>query len=147
MSLRDLFVTCGNRKQEWRDWFILPFVKNPETHPTFETFFTRAWLETFTLSLHNFLNTVFHNLPLPTLLSFDDDQIRLRMMGEEVESLRASVWQDHNRKAARGGGTAAAHGVGTTTMAARGAALPPPYDSDEPPTPHPAEHGGQWLCL
>eukprot|EP00041_Stephanoeca_diplocostata_P010167 m.161627 g.161627 ORF g.161627 m.161627 type:complete len:680 (-) comp18051_c0_seq1:209-2248(-) len=136
---------------EWRDWFILPFVKNPETHPTFETFFTRAWLETFTLSLHNFLNTVFHNLPLPTLLSFHDDQIRLRMMTEEVESLRASVWQDHNRKTVRGSGGAQGAddggGVGTpgvastTVLAGSGGVLPPPYDPypAPPPPPPPAD--------
>lgn len=56
---------------------VLPFVKNPETHPNFEIYFTRAWVDTFTLSLNNFLSTVFQNTPLPTLLSFDDEQVNI----------------------------------------------------------------------
>ena len=40
----------------------LPFVRKPETDPYFEPFFGRQWIETFTLSLQNFLQTVFHSL-------------------------------------------------------------------------------------
>eukprot|EP00038_Savillea_parva_P000007 m.93431 g.93431 ORF g.93431 m.93431 type:complete len:663 (+) comp10001_c0_seq2:61-2049(+) len=122
---------------EWRDWFALPFVKNPELQPMFETYFTRAWVDTFTLSLHNFLSTMFHNLPLPTLLSFDEEQIKLRAMVEEIESLRAAAWQDSGtgfQKEAREPSGGSGMGGGPPDAAAGGGphegdgtGIPPPY--------------------
>eukprot|EP00035_Acanthoeca_spectabilis_P025229 m.457456 g.457456 ORF g.457456 m.457456 type:complete len:658 (-) comp21265_c0_seq1:119-2092(-) len=122
---------------EWRDWFALPFVKNPELQPMFETYFTRAWLDTFTLSLHNFLSTMFHNLPLPTLLSFDEEQIKLRAMVDEIESLRAAAWQDSSAgykghpPSHQAGSTSVAGGVadGGAPVEADGSGIPPPYTS------------------
>jgi hypothetical protein len=40
----------------------LPFSKKPEADPEFDLFFSKAWLDTFTISLHNFLSTVFQNM-------------------------------------------------------------------------------------
>ena len=37
-------------------------MKRPELDPNFEVFFTKQWVETFILSLQNFLNTIFHNM-------------------------------------------------------------------------------------
>lgn len=70
-------------------------MKSPETHPTFEIYFTRPWLDTFTLSLNNFLSTVLQNIPLPTLLSFDDEQVKLRAMADEIETLRSKAWESY----------------------------------------------------
>ncbi|CAJ0906535.1 5872_t:CDS:2 [Entrophospora sp. SA101] len=39
-----------NENNEWAKWFGLPFSKNPESDPNFKTFFTRQWLDTFTIS-------------------------------------------------------------------------------------------------
>lgn len=84
----------------------LAFVKNPETHLTYATYFSRQWLETFNFSLHNFLNTVFQNMgmllgsaclcpqcppALPTLLSFEDQNVRLRSLEEELRTLKRSA--------------------------------------------------------
>lgn len=79
----------------WWHCQVLPFVKSPETHPTFEIYFTRPWLDTFTLSLNNFLSTVLQNIPLPTLLSFDDEQLKLRAMADEIETLRSKAWESY----------------------------------------------------
>jgi len=114
---------------EWRDWFALPFIKNPELQPLFETYFTRAWLDTFTLSLHNFLSTMFHNLPLPTLLSFDEEQIKLRAMVDEIEGLRAAAWQDSGAGFHRGDGEVRA-GVAD---ASQGGPIDPDASSQPPP--------------
>jgi hypothetical protein len=48
--------------QEWKEWFVLPYVKTPQTHPYFKQFFTKTWADAFLMSLTNFLNTVFHNI-------------------------------------------------------------------------------------
>ncbi|XP_011385177.1 WD repeat-containing protein 91-like isoform X1 [Pteropus vampyrus] len=44
---------------EWKDWFILPFLPSPDTNPTFATYFSRQWADTFIVSLHNFLSVLF----------------------------------------------------------------------------------------
>ncbi|EHH52530.1 hypothetical protein EGM_12984 [Macaca fascicularis] len=41
---------------EWKDWFVLPFLPSPDTNPTFATYFSRQWADTFIVSLHNFLS-------------------------------------------------------------------------------------------
>ena len=44
---------------EWRDWFILAFIPNPEQNPAFSPYFSRQWADTFLVSLHNFLSVLF----------------------------------------------------------------------------------------
>lgn len=44
---------------EWREWFVLPFIPNPEQNPTFSPYFSRQWADTFLVSLHNFLSVLF----------------------------------------------------------------------------------------
>lgn len=38
---------------------VLPYIKNPEEHPTFKVHFSRQWQDTLLVSLHNFLATIF----------------------------------------------------------------------------------------
>lgn len=59
---------------EWRNWFALPYLKNPQLDPSFEVFFSKIWVETFSLSLHNFLVTIVKSVPLPRLLNFDNER-------------------------------------------------------------------------
>ncbi|KAK3932037.1 WD repeat-containing protein 91 [Frankliniella fusca] len=73
---------------EWKDWFLIPFLKNPEESPTFAVHFTRQWQDTLLVSLHNFLATIFQVMPLPTLASLDQDAARVKRLQEENESLR-----------------------------------------------------------
>ncbi|XP_013383261.1 WD repeat-containing protein 91 [Lingula anatina] len=68
---------------EWKDWFVLPFIKNPEENPSFSMYFTKIWLDTFLLSLHNFLNVIFQSMPLPPLLSFKEEQAKLAQLQDE----------------------------------------------------------------
>ncbi|RUS21790.1 hypothetical protein BC937DRAFT_91464 [Endogone sp. FLAS-F59071] len=90
---------------EWTRWFGLPYSKNPATEPTFETFFSKQWLDNFTVSLHNFLNTIFQNMrayfsnlltfphTLPSLLAFNIDRLQRRTLQLEIETLRNVVEQ------------------------------------------------------
>lgn len=47
-------------------WLIcaiaLPYIKNPSNDATFETFFSKQWVDNYTISLHNFLATTFQNM-------------------------------------------------------------------------------------
>ena len=59
---QEFFQRMGAELQgaaEWRDWFALPFILTPEQNPTFALYFSRQWTDTFLVSLHNFLSTLF----------------------------------------------------------------------------------------
>ncbi|KAG9293772.1 hypothetical protein G9A89_019109 [Geosiphon pyriformis] len=90
----EFFDTFGgelNGNPDWTKWFGFPFSKNPAADSNFETFFTKQWLETFTVSLHNFLNTIFQNMPLPSLLCFNIDRLHRRALQNEIEELQSVV--------------------------------------------------------
>ncbi|KAM6902231.1 WD repeat-containing protein 91 [Xenentodon cancila] len=77
---------------EWRDWFILAFISNPEQNPAFSPYFSRQWADTFLVSLHNFLSVLFQFLnfsaPQPVLLSFDAEVQKMTSLNEDNEELR-----------------------------------------------------------
>ncbi|NWR76891.1 WDR91 protein, partial [Centropus unirufus] len=89
---------------EWKDWFVLPFLPTPESNPTFATYFSRQWADTFIVSLHNFLSVLFQcmhilsfhnsqlNLPFPVILNFEAECLRSSLIQEENESLRHKLF-------------------------------------------------------
>lgn len=76
---------------EWKEWFLLPFIKNPEDNPSFSLYFSRQWQDTLLISLHNFLACVYQVLPQPVLCSYEEEVTRLRRLTEENEMLRARL--------------------------------------------------------
>ncbi|XP_028391041.1 WD repeat-containing protein 91-like [Dendronephthya gigantea] len=77
-KVTDFFEKMASELQnqaDWKEWFVLPFLKNPEQNPSLEMYFSPLWQETFPLSLHNFLNAIFQSMPLPRLLKFDAERI------------------------------------------------------------------------
>ncbi|CAG8439635.1 10897_t:CDS:10 [Ambispora gerdemannii] len=90
----EFFDTFGaelNGNPEWTKWFGLPFSKNPVSDPNFEPFFTKQWLDTFTVSLHNFLNAIFQNMPLPSLLCFNIDRLHRQTLQNEIKDLHRVI--------------------------------------------------------
>ncbi|XP_053320785.1 WD repeat-containing protein 91 [Spea bombifrons] len=77
---------------EWKEWFALPFIPTPEGNPTFATYFSRQWADTFTVSLHNFLSVLFQCMPVPTILSFEAECQRILQVQEENEVLRQKLF-------------------------------------------------------
>ncbi|XP_011164626.1 WD repeat-containing protein 91 isoform X2 [Solenopsis invicta] len=73
---------------EWKDWFALAFIKNPEDNPTYSVHFSKQWHDTMLVSLHNFLATIFQCMPQPTLLTIDEDTNKFKRLQEENETLR-----------------------------------------------------------
>lgn len=89
----------------------MPYIKNPSNDPAFETFFSKQWVDNYTISLHNFLATTFQNmrksttvllydctldidvyqLALPSLLSFNIDRIQRKTQQTEIETLKSTV--------------------------------------------------------
>lgn len=89
----------------------LPYIKNPSNDPTFEPFFSKYWVDNYTISLHNFLATTFQNMrklgsyyeqtqggtdlfvlkALPSLLSFNMDRLQRKSQQTEIETLKSTV--------------------------------------------------------
>ncbi|XP_054258850.1 WD repeat-containing protein 91 [Macrosteles quadrilineatus] len=75
-------------QSEWKDWFMLPYVKSPEESPMFSVQFTRTWQDTLMVSLHNFLAIIYQSMPLPVLACYEEEASRVRRLTEENDSLR-----------------------------------------------------------
>ncbi|CAG8478878.1 7972_t:CDS:10 [Dentiscutata heterogama] len=95
----DTFGTELNGNSGWTKWFGLPFSKDPTTDPNYEVFFTKQWLEKFTISLHNFLNAIFQNMPLPSLICFNLDRLHRYVLEDEIQSLQNEIDSIKNVKA------------------------------------------------
>ncbi|XP_073946911.1 WD repeat-containing protein 91-like [Choristoneura fumiferana] len=80
-------------QNEWRDWFMLPYIQKPEENPTFSLFFTRAWQDSVLVSLHNLLATVFQCMPQPTLTSYESDASMVKRLQDELAALRGKTQQ------------------------------------------------------
>lgn len=68
------YMVKTHGQPEWKDWYGLPFVRNPDEHPFFSVYFSQAWIDALIVSLKNFLNIVFQSLPFPRLLNYDEGQ-------------------------------------------------------------------------
>ena len=72
----EFFDNLANKQQlqfEWKEWYCLPFLKNPEENPNFSIYFTQNWIDAFIVSLQNFLTIVFQSIQYPRLLNYDED--------------------------------------------------------------------------
>jgi len=91
-KILEFYNILGNEllgKKEWdHNWFAIPFIKKPESNPMFKIYFSKQWLETFTSSLTNFLNTIFQNITLPSLLNFNTDRYIRKAQECEIQALR-----------------------------------------------------------
>ena len=84
---------------DWRAWFSLPFISQPQNDPYFEVFFTKQWVEGFVISLRNFLSLIFTSLPLPKLLTLDAmrrerSEIKVKLDIEKGKSERLKKGSD-----------------------------------------------------
>ncbi|XP_071476056.1 WD repeat-containing protein 91-like [Diadema antillarum] len=87
----DKLVPELQNQPEWKEWFVLPYLKSPEQSPTFTLYFTKQWEETLKISLHNFLSIIFHSMPLPILLSFDTEHQKIVELQEDRGKLQDEV--------------------------------------------------------
>ena len=57
----DRLAKILQQSTDWtKEWFALPFVKNPEENSTFQLYFSKQWNDLFWISLQNFLSTAFY---------------------------------------------------------------------------------------
>lgn len=85
----ELFENYASKLQsqsEWKEWYCLPFLKNPEENPTFSVYFSKNWIDTFIVSLQNFLNITFQSLQFPRLLNYEEDAFWKKQSSKVVSS-------------------------------------------------------------
>ena len=90
-KLKEFFeriATDVHGQSEWKDWFALPWLKDPQDNPAFSLYFTRQWQDTLMLSLHNFLALVFQAMPQPRLADMKKSAARQQAMREEIRQLK-----------------------------------------------------------
>ncbi|KPJ10462.1 WD repeat-containing protein 91 [Papilio machaon] len=80
-------------QNEWKEWFMLPYIQKPEENPSFSLYFTRAWQDSVLVSLHNLLATVFQCMPQPTLTSYENDATLVKKLQDEIIALRGKMQQ------------------------------------------------------
>nr|SVE76413.1 EOG090X0719 [Daphnia longispina] len=93
-KVQEFFEKLGSDLQhqlEWKDWFALPFVKNPEENPTFMVYFTRQWQDTMLISLHNLLAVSFQCLPQPKLTTYNEEASRITRLQAENDQLKSKL--------------------------------------------------------
>jgi len=78
---------------EWREWFSLPFINNPQENQAFLLYFTRNWQDTVMISLHNFLMICFQSLPPPRLAECQKTAARIKILKEEIKNLKLKLAQ------------------------------------------------------
>ncbi|KAF2075048.1 hypothetical protein CYY_003658 [Polysphondylium violaceum] len=83
----DLYSHELIRDPEWQHWFALPYIRNAHMDPFFEVYFSKVWSEAFSLSLRNFLSTIFKNIPLPKMLQFNLERQNRKRLESQVENL------------------------------------------------------------
>ncbi|KAG1152882.1 hypothetical protein G6F37_000383 [Rhizopus arrhizus] len=84
----DIYGSELQGKQEWVAWFALPYIKNPASDPTFETYFTKYWVDNYTISLHNFLAMTFQNMHR---LQRKSQQTEIESLKNTIETQRATL--------------------------------------------------------
>lgn len=92
--VKEFFETSAEelaRDEEWKPWFVLPFMKNPEQHPDFEPYFSKQWVEMLSISLQNFISTMIVSVPKPMIFSLEDTQREKNVLLKKVDALQLEV--------------------------------------------------------
>jgi hypothetical protein len=85
----ELFENYASKLQsqsEWKEWYCLPFLKNPEENLIFSVYFNKNWKDAFIVSLQNFLNIVFQSVNFPRLLNYDEDAFWNKQIYQKSQS-------------------------------------------------------------
>ncbi len=65
----EILAEAGNHiPGNLRNWFVLPYMEEPDKDPEFSVYFSPRWSELLKITLHNFLSVVLSSAPPPKLL-------------------------------------------------------------------------------
>ena len=94
-----------------RNWFVLPYIDEPEKDIEFSSYFTTRWAELLKITLHNFLSVVISSSPPPKLLLLEkwyrseaQQEIRsqLKQSAKKIDNLLEKIeLQEHRLQSLR----------------------------------------------
>eukprot|EP01133_Synstelium_polycarpum_P013311 gene13311-15648_t len=101
-KVRDFFDIYSQelvKDPEWKHWFALPHLKTPHSDPLFEIYFSKGWSEAFSLSLRNFLSTIFKNIQtqVENLIN-QNEELRSQVDKLEYQSKRDQITKEKIEK-------------------------------------------------
>eukprot|EP01028_Stygiella_incarcerata_P009301 TRINITY_DN4379_c0_g1_i1.p1 TRINITY_DN4379_c0_g1~~TRINITY_DN4379_c0_g1_i1.p1 ORF type:complete len:748 (-),score=209.85 TRINITY_DN4379_c0_g1_i1:50-2293(-) len=91
-KLDEFFKKYGNLEMqknsvEFLRWLKLYHLRNPELVPELQPYFHKTWVEALSLSLRNFLTTVFRFYPKPRFFNFQRIRKEFQTMSARIRSL------------------------------------------------------------
>eukprot|EP01031_Cornospumella_fuschlensis_P025261 gene25262-30505_t len=99
-----LSETGGSVASSLRNWFVLPYMDEPEKDNEFSVYFSTRWAELLKITLHNFLSIVLSSSPPPKLLLLEkwyrsEAQVEMRSqyanLSKKIEVLQHSIQTQH----------------------------------------------------
>jgi hypothetical protein len=90
----------------FRSWFVLPYIDEPEKDTEFSAYFGQRWSDLLKVTLHNFLSVVLSSAPPPKLLLIEkwfrseaQQEIRaqLKLSSKKIDSLIGRIEQQEDR--------------------------------------------------
>ncbi|CAF3644123.1 unnamed protein product [Adineta steineri] len=80
----DRLIKTLQQSNDWsKEWFTLPFIKNPKENPVFQVYFSKQWSELFWASLQNFLSIAFFHM-IPSKIGSIKEQTDLSISSPEL---------------------------------------------------------------
>lgn len=61
----EIITESGDNPNGLRNWYVLPYMEDPEKDPDFSVYFTTRWADILRVTLSNFLSSILLNAPPP----------------------------------------------------------------------------------
>ncbi|XP_072987633.1 uncharacterized protein [Typha latifolia] len=87
----EFFGTNGSyllqKREDWIQWFVIPYLKNPSLDPQFRVYFSKEWFDALLLSFRNFLSEMFNGTRIPALLKISTEKITVKHLKNDIKQL------------------------------------------------------------
>ncbi|XP_003592160.3 WD repeat-containing protein 91 [Medicago truncatula] len=81
----------SSSQEDWTQWFVIPYVKNPQLDPQFRVFFGKEWSQALHLSVRNFFSEIFNATRLPALLKISSEMNSTNMLKRDITQLNIKL--------------------------------------------------------
>lgn len=91
----EFFETIGNDllqiRDDWMQWFAIPYVKSPHISPQFRVYFSKEWYDALLLSFRNFLSEIFNGTRIPALLKISTEKNTVKHLKNDIKQLNLKL--------------------------------------------------------
>lgn len=81
----------SSSQEDWTQWFVIPYVKNPQLDPQFRVFFGKEWSQALHLSVRNFFSEIFNATRLPALLKISSEMNSTNILKRDITQLNIKL--------------------------------------------------------